>query len=242
MVPWPGGVEHDFLEVPSMALEKFVCEPSLLSRVAQHYSGNACAPKLEDETIGKAQALEKWMVGIHKSKYFAMALFDLLAHSQAPPYSFEGADSLSTQELFARILEKYTLLPRLSGSHCCASWYHLVIGYDAGYYGYGWSDVYAADVFAAMKSSSAGLLSAETGARLRDEILGPCASRTGRDSWGHSWGEHQHLMLGARGMVFLAQCKGRQRSMLCYGPTKLPSAFHICRLLRVSQSVSRRSA
>merc|ERR1719210_364233 len=46
MVPWPGGVEQDFLEVPSMALEKFACEPSLLARVAQHYSGQPDAPKL----------------------------------------------------------------------------------------------------------------------------------------------------------------------------------------------------
>ena len=38
MVPWPGGVEQDFLEVPSMALEKFASEPELLARVARHYS------------------------------------------------------------------------------------------------------------------------------------------------------------------------------------------------------------
>lgn len=51
MVPWPGGVEQDFLEVPSMALEKFACEPVLLQRVAKHFSGQG--PKLEDKvTIG----------------------------------------------------------------------------------------------------------------------------------------------------------------------------------------------
>merc|ERR1711907_866242 len=81
MVPWPGGVEQDFLEVPSMALEKFACERDLLSRVAQHFSGKADAPKLESEDIAKLKALEKWMVGTDKSKYFAMALFDILAHS-----------------------------------------------------------------------------------------------------------------------------------------------------------------
>lgn len=47
MVPWPGGVEQDFLEVPSMALEKFACEPVLLQRVAKHFSGQG--PKLEDK-------------------------------------------------------------------------------------------------------------------------------------------------------------------------------------------------
>merc|ERR1712070_374168 len=110
-----------------------------------------------------------------------MALFDLRAHSQAPPYTFEGEDGLSAQQLFARIVEKYTKLQQLPGAHLCASWYHLVIGYDAGYYGYGWSDVYAADVFNAMLHSSSGLISEDTGHRLRDEILGPCATRSGAD-------------------------------------------------------------
>ena len=36
MVPWPGGVEQDFLEVPSMALE-FAAEPELVERVARHF-------------------------------------------------------------------------------------------------------------------------------------------------------------------------------------------------------------
>ena len=30
--------------------------------------------------------------------------------------------------------------------------YHLYIGYDAGVYGYGWSDVYAADLFHTMQA------------------------------------------------------------------------------------------
>jgi len=181
MVPWPGGVEQDFLEVPSMALEKYACEPVMLARVAQHYSGSDTAPTLDSGTIEKIQALEKWMVGMDKSKYFAMALFDMKAHSQAPPYTFDGKEGLSVQELFASILEKHTRLQRLPGTHMCASWYHLVIGYDAGYYGYGWSDVYAADVFNAMLCSPSGLLSHETGQKLRDEILGPCATRSGGD-------------------------------------------------------------
>lgn len=177
MVPWPGGVEQDFLEVPSMALEKFACEPELLAKVSQHYSGKADAPKLEDATISTIKALEKWMVGVTQSKYFAMALFDLQVHAQAPPYSLDGENNLSAQQLFARMLEKYTGLKQLPDTHFCASWYHLVTGYDAGYYGYGWSDVYAADIFGAMLAR--GLLSTETGQKLRDDILGPCATRPG---------------------------------------------------------------
>ena len=185
MVPWPGGVEQDFLEVPSMALEKFASDPSLLSKVAHHFSTKAVAPSpaplLDEDTIVKIQALEQWMVGIGNTRYFSMALFDLIAHSSAPPYSFEGEDGLSAQQLYRRVYEHYNHLDMDEDAHPCASWYHLVIGYDAGYYGYGWSDVYAADVYEAMASDKAGPVSAANGQRLRDEILGPCATRPGMD-------------------------------------------------------------
>lgn len=173
MVPWPGGVEQDFLEVPSMALEKFACEPVLLQRVAKHFSGQG--PKLEDKvTIGgnfrnvfmrvhifyvnlchkffffgvwlenkrgicrfvssagiehqvkvisKIKELETWMAGLGESRYFASSLFDLMIHSQAPPYSFEGEEGLSSAELYRRVMQKYTTLAQLPKTNYSASWY-----------------------------------------------------------------------------------------------------------------------
>ena len=53
IVPWPGGVEQDFLEVPSMALEKFACEPLLLQRVARHLSGQGGQGQLEEAVVAK---------------------------------------------------------------------------------------------------------------------------------------------------------------------------------------------
>lgn len=181
MVPWPGGVEQDFLELPSMTLEKFATEPELLQRVAQHYSGSVDAPGLTAGTIETFSKLEKWMVGTFESRFFAMSLFDLYVHSRAPPYAFEGKEGLSAQELYTCLLEKYTGLPQIPNTNPSASWYHLVIGYDAGYYSYMWSDVQAADVFEAMRVSPEGLLAPATGKRLREEILAPCAGRRGVD-------------------------------------------------------------
>eukprot|EP00808_Paulinella_micropora_P022445 g75124.t1 len=227
MVPWPGGVEQDFLELPSMALEKLVFEPALLARLARHYSiDNAAAgkgsnaPVLGQDTIDKIKALDRWMVGMDQSRYFAtmvgmdqsryfatmvgmdqspyfatmvgmdqsryfaMALFDLIAHAGPPPYSWGATSGLSLQELYRAVYETHTGLRLTDGAHPCASWYHLCTGYDAGYYGYGWADVFAADVYEGLtstditSSSSPSLFPSPTkGAHLRDTLLAPCASR-----------------------------------------------------------------
>jgi Zn-dependent oligopeptidase len=50
-----------------------------------------------------------------------------------------------------------------------ASFGHLMGGYDAGYYGYIWSEVYAADMFTEFERT--GLLNEETGQRYRNTIL-----------------------------------------------------------------------
>merc|ERR1712050_61743 len=79
MVPWPGGVEQDFLEVPSMALEKFVTERPVLERVARHYSGNVGpdTPTLDDKTLVSIKESEKFMEGMFQARYWAMCLFDM---------------------------------------------------------------------------------------------------------------------------------------------------------------------
>lgn len=86
---------------------------------------------------------------------------------------------MSVKELYARVYEKHTNVKLPEDAHPCASWYHLVIGYDAGYYGYGWSDVYAADVYETLENSPGDSISAENGAKLRDTILAPCATLSG---------------------------------------------------------------
>jgi Zn-dependent oligopeptidase len=61
-----------------------------------------------------------------------------------------------------------------------AAFAHLAGGYDAGYYGYAYSLVFAADMYAEV--FKADPLSAEAGKRYRKEILGPGGSRDEIDS------------------------------------------------------------
>jgi Zn-dependent oligopeptidase len=61
--------------------------------------------------------------------------------------------------------------PVLPGTHCPAGFGHLMGGYDAGYYGYLWSEVYAQDLFSRFEKD--GLLNAKTGAEYRRAVLEP---------------------------------------------------------------------
>ena len=50
-------------------------------------------------------------------------------------------------------------------------------GYDAGYYGYAWSDAIAADLATMFEKSKNGFLDKQTGMKLRREIYQPGDSR-----------------------------------------------------------------
>ena len=169
MVPWPGGVEQDFLEVPSTMFEQWMLEPEVVQRVCSEVDGE----KISKETILKLkQTSRELSIVEHLTRYYAMSLADLRLHSGA-----EGA--ANPVDIFsATMLEHLDYAPP-KGSHFVASWYHVAIGYDAGYYGYGWAEVYAQDLFSAFREK--GLFNAEAGAVLRAEVLAPCARRTAPD-------------------------------------------------------------
>jgi thimet oligopeptidase len=59
----------------------------------------------------------------------------------------------------------------IPGTYPEASFEHLMGGYDAGYYGYLWSKVYAQDMFSKFKQD--GLDNPAVGMRYRKEILEP---------------------------------------------------------------------
>ena len=83
--------------------------------------------------------------------------------------------------------------------------YHLYIGYDAGVYGYGWSDVFAADLFHSMRISQEGALSFATGQRLRKEILAPCATKSGDETWMHGDGMTWDGRIGSEDHIGILQ-------------------------------------
>ncbi|MDB5043858.1 MAG: hypothetical protein JWN27_4584, partial [Candidatus Eremiobacteraeota bacterium] len=59
----------------------------------------------------------------------------------------------------------------VDGTHPQSEFGHLMGGYDAGYYGYLWSKVYAQDMFS--RFASQGLTNPKAGLAYRNDILAP---------------------------------------------------------------------
>jgi thimet oligopeptidase len=78
---------------------------------------------------------------------------------------------VDTTAVWNNVSEELTPMPTLAGTRPQASFGHLMGGYDAGYYGYLWSQVYAQDLFTAFQQG--GLENPEVGMRYRDDILEP---------------------------------------------------------------------
>ncbi len=72
-----------------------------------------------------------------------------------------------------------TLIPFHEGTFFPASFGHMMAGYDAGYYGYLWSEVYGDDMFS--RFDEEGVTSNQVGMAYRRAVLEPGGSRDGAD-------------------------------------------------------------
>src|SRR5260370_41018878 len=84
-------------------------------------------------------------------------------HTSGPPVDTTG--------VWDRLASALTPMPAVPETHPQASFGHLMGGYDAGYYGYLWSKVYAQDLFS--RFASEGLTNLKPGLAYRSDILAP---------------------------------------------------------------------
>src|SRR5471032_3223296 len=163
-------VARDFVEAPSQMLENFVWDPVVLSSLSGHYKDHA--KKLPKELLDKMLAARNADVALINLRQLLFGIVDMAYHGAHPPSD--------TTELYSRVSKDVSLIPMTSGTHPEASFGHLMGGYDAGYYGYLWSKVYAQDMFSVFKAD--GVMSPAVGRRYRTEILEKGSSRDEMDS------------------------------------------------------------
>jgi len=157
------GLRQDFREAPSQMLENWMWEPSVLARVSHHY---VTGKPLPDSLIRRMLALKHFRDGYNGTGQAFYSAYDLELHSSGP--------SVDPLPLWNKLAAELTPLPDLEGSLGPAGFNHLMSGYDAGYYGYLWSKVYAQDLYT--RFAREGALNPRTGRAYRDMILAPGAT------------------------------------------------------------------
>jgi thimet oligopeptidase len=151
---------QDFVEAPSQMLENWVWNAEQLNKISGHYKNPN--RKLPAELVGKMLAAKDFNQGYHYSRQIMLGLTDLKMHMAEGP--------VDANAVFREVHSDTLLFPPIAGSKFMAGFGHMMGGYDAGYYGYIWSEVFAADMFTRFEAG--GLENESLGRLYRDRILG----------------------------------------------------------------------
>lgn len=151
-------VSWDFVEAPSQMLERWAWDPQVLKKISKHYKTGEALP---DELIKRMIAAKNFGAGGMYLRQDFFAQYDMTLHT---------ADTTpDSTKLYFELTKKIRGLPLTKGTIPQASFGHIMGGYDAGYYGYLWSEVIAEDFFGEFKKH--GIFNPETGLKFRREIL-----------------------------------------------------------------------
>lgn len=151
-------VSWDFVEAPSQMLERWAWDPQVLKKISKHYKTGESLP---DDLIKRMIAAKNFGAGGMYLRQDFFAQYDMSLHT---------ADTTpDTTKLYFELTKKIRGLPLTKGTIPQASFGHIMGGYDAGYYGYLWSEVIAEDFFGEFTKN--GIFNPETGLKFRREIL-----------------------------------------------------------------------
>lgn len=164
-------VEWDFVEAPSQMLEFWPWNKEQIKALSSHYETKE---SLSDELIDSLIKSKHVNDGIAYMRQNFLATFDLTLHNN-------GIGNATVLEHYNKLRSEYCY--DSSGdfdSHAFSSFGHLMGGYDSGYYGYLWSEVFAADMYYSKFKEDP--LNSDIGSLYKTTVLGPGGSRDANES------------------------------------------------------------
>jgi len=144
-------------------LENWCWEPKVLQKMSSHYQTKE---PLSEELINKIIKSRYVNIGLFNLRQLFFAKFDLKVHTDQVSEDYT--------QLWNTMREKISLVKYDKISPGQGSFDHIVGGYDVAYYGYIYSLVFAADMYATV--FKADPLDPARGKLYRDKILLPGAS------------------------------------------------------------------
>ncbi|KAK2465233.1 hypothetical protein APHAL10511_002587 [Amanita phalloides] len=162
-------VARDFVEAPSQMLENWCWEPKVLQLMSSHYEKQE---PLSSDLIEKIIKSRYVNVGLFYLRQLFFAKFDLKVHTDQ--------ESTDYTKLWDELRESISLVKSSKQCPGQGTFGHITGGYDAGYYGYTYSLVFAADMYATIFKPDP--LDPARGKLYRDKILLYGGSREELDS------------------------------------------------------------
>jgi oligopeptidase A len=156
------GVPRDGVELPSQFFENWIWHEEPLTAMSGHVDTGEPIPAA---LIGHVLAARTHCRAIDIIRQMEYALADIELHTSAEPM-----DGAAIHRLFASAVERVAVLPVPAWDKFENGFLHIFAGgYSAGYYGYAWAEVLAADAFS--RFAEEGLWSQRAARDFRDHVL-----------------------------------------------------------------------
>ncbi len=151
-------VSWDFVEAPSQLLERWAWDPQVLKKISKHYKTGEPLP---DDLIKRMIDAKNFGTATAYLRQNFFAQYDMTLHTldKTP----------DTTKLYFDLTKKICRIHLTKNTIPQASFGHIMGGYDAGYYGYLWSEVMAEDFFSEFQKH--GIFNPQIGLKFRREIL-----------------------------------------------------------------------
>lgn len=208
-------VETDWVEAPSQLLENWCWTRQTLLRLTKHWQTGEPMPLQLLNSLIAAKNVNEALANLRQIFY---ATLDLHLHNSPhqksdpqemgkkvqedefeslPPVQKVVSSTQALNAFYADLRTQIGLIPQSPDIYPLATFGHIMGGYDAGYYGYLYSQSMAADMFysvfnnnrnsinnnAVNNEAYCGLLDVKIGAAYRQHILQPGGSRDGLQSF-----------------------------------------------------------
>lgn len=154
---------RDYTEFQSQLLERWITTDKVIDQFLVHYQTGEPIPA---ELVAKINKAATFNQGFDTTEYLASALMDMKYHTTVP----EGIDP----QAFERdTLAALNMPEELVMRHRSTQFAHIFSGesYAAGYYGYLWADVLAADAAEAFAEAPGGFYDEQVGQKLVDYLF-----------------------------------------------------------------------
>ena len=155
----------DFAELPSVLMEHFAADPSVLALFASHHETEAPLPY---ELVAEKLALDKRFEAADVENQILLSMLDQALHSSIP-----FSRSFSSTKTYHSIQNQYGVLPPDPPSTCWQGFFGHLFGYGAVYYSYLFDRVLARRVWDKVFQSgrNEGSVSRGNGERMKEMLL-----------------------------------------------------------------------